>query len=72
VVEKDLGRNKTTIGIRELSDEERVEEIARMLAGEKITDSARRHAAEMIASATGGNSPQRRRDARETGKSARG
>ena len=47
-VEKSMGRNKTSIGIRELSDDERVSEIARMLAGEKITDSARTHAAEMI------------------------
>jgi len=48
VVEKSIGRNKTTIGIRELPADERVEEIARMLAGEKITESARKHAAEMI------------------------
>ena len=51
VVEKSMSRNKTTIGIRELADEERVAEIARMLAGEKITESARTHAAEMIESA---------------------
>jgi DNA repair protein RecN (Recombination protein N) len=50
-VEKSMGRNKTSIGIRELSDTERIEEIARMLAGEKITESARTHAAEMIDSA---------------------
>jgi DNA repair protein RecN (Recombination protein N) len=50
-VEKNLGRNRTAVGIRELSDEERIEEIARMLAGEKITDSARKHAAEMIETA---------------------
>ena len=50
-VEKSLGRNKTTIGIRELADGDRVEEIARMLAGEKITESARTHAAEMIGNA---------------------
>ena len=50
-VEKSLGRNKTTIGIRELGEPDRVEEIARMLAGEKITESARTHAAEMIQAA---------------------
>jgi len=50
-VEKSMGRNKTSIGIRMLSEDERVNEIARMLAGEKITDSARTHAAEMIRSA---------------------
>ena len=47
-VEKSMGKNRTSIAIRELSDDERVEEIARMLAGEKITESARTHAAEMI------------------------
>ncbi|MEO8041177.1 MAG: DNA repair protein RecN [Acidobacteriota bacterium] len=50
VVDKNMGRSRTTIGIRELTEEERVEEIARMLAGEKITESARTHAAEMIES----------------------
>ena len=50
VVEKHMGRSKTTIGIREVSESDRIEEIARMLAGEKITESARKHAAEMIES----------------------
>lgn len=59
-VEKEMGRNRTTIGIRELAEEERIEEIARMLAGEKITDSARKHAAEMIQAAQ----TQRRRGAK--------
>ncbi len=52
-VEKSMSRNKTTIAIRELTREERVEEIARMLAGETITESARKHAAEMIESGRG-------------------
>lgn len=47
-VEKSMGRNKTSIGVRLLSDDDRVNEIARMLAGETITDSARTHAREMI------------------------
>ena len=51
VVEKSMLRNKTAISIRELAEDERVEEIARMLAGEKITDSARTHAGEMIQAA---------------------
>ena len=51
VVEKSVVRNKTAISIRELADDERVEEIARMLAGEKITESARTHAGEMIQAA---------------------
>ncbi|MEP6703874.1 MAG: DNA repair protein RecN, partial [Acidobacteriota bacterium] len=52
VVDKNMGRDKTTIGIRELTEDERVQEIARMLAGEKITESARTHAAEMIESSS--------------------
>jgi DNA repair protein RecN (Recombination protein N) len=71
VVEKSMGKDKTAIGIRELSDDERVEEVARMLAGEKITESARTHAAEMIDSARKkftAEAPRRR----ETGRSARG
>ena len=51
VVEKNMGKTRTTIGIRELYDDERVEEIARMIAGEKITESARKHAGEMILTA---------------------
>lgn len=51
VVEKTMSRSKTIIGIRELADDERVNEVARMLAGETITESARKHAAEMIANA---------------------
>lgn len=48
VVEKTMGRSKTSVGIRELTGQERIDEIARMLAGETITDSARTHAREMI------------------------
>ncbi|MBA2379596.1 MAG: DNA repair protein RecN [Blastocatellia bacterium] len=51
VVEKSLGKSKTTIGVRELDEAERVEEIARMLAGEKITEAARDNAREMLAGA---------------------
>jgi DNA repair protein RecN (Recombination protein N) len=51
VVEKNMTKKATAIGIRQLDDDERVDEIARMLAGEKITESARTHAAEMIESA---------------------
>jgi len=48
VVEKSMTKNKTRIAIRGLGEDERIEEIARMLAGEKITESARTHATEMI------------------------
>lgn len=51
VVEKAMTRNRTSIAVRELKDSERVEEIARMLAGEKITEAARENAREMIAAA---------------------
>lgn len=70
VVEKSMGRTRTTVGIRELCDKERVEEIARMLAGEKITESARKHAAEMIDAAKRFTDETQRR--REKERSARG
>ena len=70
VVEKSMGRNRTAVGIRELDGDERVEEIARMLAGEKITESARTHAAEMIESARTFTAETHRR--REKKSSARG
>ena len=49
VVTKTMTKNQTTIAIRELDPQERIEEVARMLAGEKITDAARENAREMIA-----------------------
>ncbi len=51
VVEKTMTKNRTSIAVRELDATERIEEIARMLAGEKITDAARENAREMIAAA---------------------
>ena len=49
VVEKSVQSKRTTINIRELDKTQRVEEIARMLAGEKVSDTAREHAREMLA-----------------------
>jgi DNA repair protein RecN (Recombination protein N) len=49
VVDKTTSKNNTSITARELSKAERVEEIARMLAGEKISDTAREHARELLA-----------------------
>jgi DNA repair protein RecN (Recombination protein N) len=49
VVAKETIGNRTKVSIKELDENEKVEEIARMLAGEKITESARTHAREMIA-----------------------
>ncbi len=51
VVEKEFRSGKTKIIIRELDSQERIEEIARMLAGEKITDAARDNARAMLSSA---------------------
>jgi DNA repair protein RecN (Recombination protein N) len=44
IVEKKTHGQKTNIGLRRLSEDEQIEEIARMLAGEKITDAARENA----------------------------
>ena len=51
VVEKAITSGRTIITTRELSEAEQVEEIARMLAGERITDAARENARAMLASA---------------------
>ena len=52
-VEKRVANNRTTTQVVVLKDAERTREVARMLAGARITDSALAHAAEMLA-ATGG------------------
>jgi DNA repair protein RecN (Recombination protein N) len=46
-VEKSAAGTRTLTTVRLLSDEERLEELARMLGGEIITDTVRRHAKEM-------------------------
>ncbi|HEX8286393.1 MAG TPA: DNA repair protein RecN [Pyrinomonadaceae bacterium] len=48
LVEKEMAKNRTEVRVRQLSEAEQIEEIARMLAGEKITDTARQHAREML------------------------
>jgi DNA repair protein RecN (Recombination protein N) len=48
LVEKQAAKNRTEIRIKELSKTEKVEEIARMLTGKEITETARRHAKEML------------------------
>ena len=47
-VEKQIRDGRTTTGISTLTGTDRTREIARMLAGEKISDSALAHAAEML------------------------
>ncbi len=44
-------RNRTVIEIKRLEDEERVQELARMLAGEAVTASTERHARELLRAA---------------------
>ena len=49
LVEKETVSKKTKVGVRELNDKDKVEEIARMLTGAQITETARQHAREMLA-----------------------
>ena len=49
LVEKEAVKNRTEIRVKELDENEKVEEIARMLTGAKITETARQHAKEMLA-----------------------
>lgn len=49
IVEKEIVKNRTLIRIKKLNKIEQVEEIARMLTGAQITETARQHAREMLA-----------------------
>ncbi|MDQ3800459.1 MAG: DNA repair protein RecN [Acidobacteriota bacterium] len=51
LVEKQAAKNRTEIRVKELSENEKIEEIARMLTGREITETARRHAREMLSTA---------------------
>lgn len=48
VVEKSTNKGRTGVGVAKLDRRGRVEEIARMLTGAEITDSARKHAKELL------------------------
>ncbi|HEY0429423.1 MAG TPA: DNA repair protein RecN [Pyrinomonadaceae bacterium] len=48
-VQKEAVKNRTEIRVKELGKNEKVEEIARMLTGAEITETARQHAKEMLA-----------------------
>ena len=48
VVEKEIGKSTTKVNVARLDKNRRVEEIARMLTGGEITDSARKHARELL------------------------
>lgn len=54
LVRKRVAAGRTRTGVERLDKDRRVEEIARMLAGKKVTSVSRSHAEEMIASAGGG------------------
>ncbi|HXE95724.1 MAG TPA: DNA repair protein RecN [Dongiaceae bacterium] len=51
-VEKLISDGRTTTRVLELGQNERTREVARMLAGTTVTDSALKHAAEMLAACT--------------------
>ncbi|HVG30554.1 MAG TPA: DNA repair protein RecN [Pyrinomonadaceae bacterium] len=51
LVSKTAARGRTEVGVERLERARRVEEIARMLTGAEITDTARRHAREMLKTA---------------------
>jgi DNA repair protein RecN (Recombination protein N) len=51
LAEKMQSRGRTTAAVRLLGDKERVAEIARMLAGETVPETAVRHARELLAQA---------------------
>jgi DNA repair protein RecN (Recombination protein N) len=48
LVEKQERRGTTKTSVRLLSDEERTEEVARMLSGAKLTETSLRHAEQML------------------------
>jgi DNA repair protein RecN (Recombination protein N) len=50
-VEKLVENGRTTTTVHELDQDGQIQEIARMLAGEQITEAARDHARELIAQA---------------------
>ncbi|PYS73859.1 MAG: DNA repair protein RecN, partial [Acidobacteria bacterium] len=47
-VTKEVVKNRTQVTVSRLQRDGRVEELARMLTGAEITDSARRHAEELL------------------------
>ncbi|MBK9214400.1 MAG: DNA repair protein RecN [Chloracidobacterium sp.] len=51
LVEKSVEHGRTRIAVRDIDAAEQIDEIARMLAGEQITDAARANARTMLASA---------------------
>ena len=56
-VRKEVRAGRTRVDVHRLDDERRVEEVARMLAGEEITDTSRSAAEELIAAAADQHQP---------------
>ncbi len=48
VVQKEAVKGRTEVSVTKLDRRGRIEELARMLTGAEITDSARRHARELL------------------------
>jgi DNA repair protein RecN (Recombination protein N) len=48
LVQKEMTEGETKVSLTKLDKRSRVEEIARMLTGERITDTARKHAKELL------------------------
>ncbi|OPL16829.1 MAG: hypothetical protein AVO39_00720 [delta proteobacterium MLS_D] len=48
LVTKGVNDDRTSAGVRKLDDDDRIEEIARMLGGVKLTEKTREHAREML------------------------
>lgn len=61
LVTKEMGRARTEISVAGLDESERIEELARMLAGRTITESARAHAREMLRGASDGGKARKMR-----------
>jgi DNA repair protein RecN (Recombination protein N) len=64
-VSKDADKDRTLTSIRRLSEQERLEEIARMVGGERITETTIKHAQEMLGLPASGNSTSKAKDERE-------
>ncbi len=63
-VDKRTQAGRTTTRVTRLSGEERVEELARMLGGARVTESAREHARQLVAEAEAALSPRAQAPAR--------
>lgn len=70
-VEKQVENERTTTNVVRLSENERIDELARMLGGARITDSARKHARQLIEEAKAAKASQRPNAASATKRSSR-